>query len=134
MVSKSFIKIETKCVNGQREKTKNVLSLTSDNDLSFIAMQIINFVKIDSFRVDFTKFLSNKRESLILTLHCGNNRNLLSPKKISSNQLFSNFFSENVTFTKFLPNRVRCAMRVNVRNFQQQHCESCFTGFTVFTE
>ena len=68
MVSKSFIKIETKCVNGQREKTKNVLSLTSDNDLSFIAMQIINFVKIDSFRVDFTKFLSNKRESLILTL------------------------------------------------------------------
>ena len=68
MVSKSFIKIETKCVNGQREKTKNVLSLTSDNDLSFIAMQIIHFVKIDSFRVDFTKFLSNKRESLILTL------------------------------------------------------------------
>ena len=66
MVSKSFIKIETKYVNGQREKTKNLLSLTSDNDLSFNAMQTINFVKINSFRVDFTKFLSNKRESLIL--------------------------------------------------------------------
>ena len=58
MVSKSFIKIETKYVNGQREKTKNLLSLTSDNDLSFNAMQTINFVKINSFRVDFTKFLS----------------------------------------------------------------------------
>ena len=29
--------------------------------------------------------------------------NSLSPKKISSNQLFSDFFSKSVTFTKFLP-------------------------------
>ena len=28
---------------------------------------------------------------------------LVSPKNISSNHLFSNFFSENVTFTKFFP-------------------------------
>ena len=30
-------------------------------------------------------------------------KNLLSTKKNSSNQLFSNFFSKTVTFTKFLP-------------------------------
>ena len=34
---------------------------------------------------------------------CGKLKNLLSPKNISSNQLFSKFFSRNVTFTKFLP-------------------------------
>ena len=34
----------------------------------------------------------------------GKERNALSPKKhISSNQHFSNFFSKNVNFTKFLP-------------------------------
>ena len=34
---------------------------------------------------------------------CGKMKNLVSPKNISSNQLFSNFYSKNVTFTKFLP-------------------------------
>ena len=34
--------------------------------------------------------------------HCENYRNLISPKKISSNQLFSDFFIKSVTFTKFL--------------------------------
>ena len=34
---------------------------------------------------------------------CGKTKNLVSPKNISSNQLFSKFFSRNVTFTKFLP-------------------------------
>ena len=33
---------------------------------------------------------------------CEKMKNLLSPKKISSNQLFSNFFSKTNTFTKFL--------------------------------
>ena len=33
---------------------------------------------------------------------CGKMKNLVSPKNISSNQLFSNFF-KNVTFTNFLP-------------------------------
>ena len=34
-------------------------------------------------------------------------KNSLSPKKISSNQLISDFYSKNVTFTKFLPKSVR---------------------------
>ena len=34
---------------------------------------------------------------------CGKIKDLLFRKKISSNQLFSNFFSKNVIFTKFLP-------------------------------
>ena len=43
----------------------------------------------------FTKKVTNA--------HCGNYGNLLSLKKISSNHLFSSFFSKTVTFTKFLP-------------------------------
>ena len=36
---------------------------------------------------------------------CGKMKNILSPKNISSNQLFSNFFGKNVAFTKFLPKK-----------------------------
>ena len=44
-------------------------------------------------------------------------------KKISSNYLFSNFFSKNTTFTKFFQNRVR----VNFRNFHTvTHTHSIF--------
>ena len=59
-----------------------------------------NFIRFDLLLViDFTKKnSSNQRIAL-----CGNYRNLLSLKKNSSNQLFSNFFSKNVAFTKFLP-------------------------------
>ena len=34
---------------------------------------------------------------------CGKRKNLVSPKNISWNQLFSNFYSKNVTFKTFLP-------------------------------
>ena len=37
--------------------------------------------------------------------HCGKMKNLLSPKNISSNQLFSNFISKTVVLTKFLPKK-----------------------------
>ena len=46
--------------------------------------------------------------------HCGKMKNLLSPKQNSSNQLFSNFLSKTVTFTKFLPKK---KMMVNFGNF-----------------
>ena len=46
-------------------------------------------VKIKNVRVNFP--------------HCGNYGIFLSPRNISSNQLFSNIFSITVTFTKFLP-------------------------------
>ena len=39
----------------------------------------------------------------IWATHCGNYGIFLSPKKISSNQLYSNLYSITVTFTKFLP-------------------------------
>ena len=38
---------------------------------------------------------------------CGKMKNLVSPKNISSNQLFSNFYSKKVSFTKFLPKNFR---------------------------
>ena len=44
-------------------------------------------------RVNFCNFHS---------VQCGKMKNLVSPKNISSNQLFSNLFSKNVAFTKFL--------------------------------
>ena len=40
---------------------------------------------------------------LSLTQQCGKARNSLSPKNISSNQLYNNSFSKTVTFTKILP-------------------------------
>ena len=40
---------------------------------------------------------------LSYTSHCEKMKNLLSLKKISSNQSFSNFVSKTITFTKFLP-------------------------------
>ena len=56
---------------------------------------------------------------------CGKTRNSLSLKKLSSNQLFSNFFSKTIAFTKFL--RKKCereflqfphCVKVNFRDFQ----------------
>ena len=42
-------------------------------------------------------------------------KNTLTETKISSNQLFSNFFSKTVTFTNFFLKK--CEMRVNLCNF-----------------
>ena len=42
-------------------------------------------------------------EKKIVHVQCKKPRNSLSPKNISSNQLFSNLFSKTVTSTKFLP-------------------------------
>ena len=41
----------------------------------------------------------------VMSPQCGKMKNLLSlsPKNISSNQLFSNLFSKSATFTEFLP-------------------------------
>ena len=39
---------------------------------------------------------------------CGKTRNSLSPKKNSSNQLYSNFFNKTITFTKILQKSERC--------------------------
>ena len=43
-------------------------------------------------------------------------------KNFSSNHFFSDFFSKNVTFTKFLPKEVR----VNFRNFHSVYCGITF--------
>ena len=53
--------------------------------------------KLDS-RNNFQKGLNSW-----FTCHTGNYGNYSDWKNISSNQLFNNFFSKNVTFTKFLP-------------------------------
>ena len=44
----------------------------------------------------------------IVSPHCGKIRNLLSPKKISSNQLLGNYFSKFVGFTKFIISTPQC--------------------------
>ena len=51
-----------------------------------------------------------------VTAQCGKMKNLVSPKNISSNQLFSDFFSKNVTFKKFL------AKMCETRLQQFPHC------------
>ena len=56
----------------------------------------------------FTNLLSNKKQ---IKLKLGSQCSVVKwkihshQKKISSNQLFSNFFSKNVAFTKFLPKK-----------------------------
>ena len=49
--------------------------------------------------------MKTKFRQIILRAHCGKTRNLLSLKNVSSNQLFSDFFSKFVVFTKFLPKK-----------------------------
>ena len=71
----------------------------------------INFLVISLVKPLFSRNFCVKsvRESLQFPhtqrygTQCGKTKNLVSPKNISSNQLFSNFFSKNATFTKFLP-------------------------------
>ena len=48
-------------------------------------------------------FATTRQKCTLFPSQCGKTRNSLSPKNISSNQLFSNFLSKNVAFTKFLP-------------------------------
>ena len=48
----------------------------------------------------FVTFFFN--QNICCCTQCGKMKNLLSPIKISSNQLFSIFFSKSITFTKFL--------------------------------
>ena len=59
---------------------------------------------------------------------CGNTIDSLSRKKISWNQLFSNFFSKNITFTKFLP--IKCE-----KEFPQfPHCEFSFFHNVIYLQ
>ena len=68
--------------------------------------------------VVFTKIFQNTHNIVkIMESQYGKTRNALSLKKISSNQLFSNFFSKTIAFTKFL--RKKCE-----REFLQfPHCD-----------
>ena len=63
-------------------------------------------------RVDFTKYFRPQ----CTETHSVEKRKILSPKNISSNQLFSNLFSKTVTFTKFL-------LKMREREFRNFHPE-----------
>ena len=66
------------------------------------------FVKMRWFHgINPVKRCFHEFSLLVTAAHCGNYRKLLSPKKIPSNHLFSNFFSENFTFTKSPLHNVR---------------------------
>ena len=61
------------------------------------------FSKKNYLRIDLTKyFLVRLNFSFFHTVSTGETRNLLSPEKDSSNQLFIDLFIENVAFTKYL--------------------------------
>ena len=66
-----------------------------------------NFVKAKFLLKSWFHEFFGEREFRVFfhTAQCGKMKNLLSPKNISSNQLFSNFFSKNGAFTKFLPKK-----------------------------
>ena len=60
-----------------------------------------------TFWNQLTWFHVNSEWQKIPEFHiCGKMNSVLSPKKISSDRLFSIFFSKDVTFTKFLSKRV----------------------------
>ena len=72
----------------------------------------INFQPLFRFHGIFLEELSRHNSST----QCGKTSNSFSLKKISSNQVFSNFFSKTIVFTKFL--RRKCE-----REFlQYPHC------------
>ena len=90
----------------------------------------------------FDKKLSSldlKHCSVDSTLHSVEKWKIYShPKNISSNQLFSNFVSKSIVFTKFLPKK-RESSRVNFRYFHSVHCtlsveetSICFHEITEF--
>ena len=69
----------------------------------------INYLVISLVKPLLSQDFSEKSETEFLQFphctvsQCGKMKNLVSPKNISSNQLFSIFYSKNITFTKFLP-------------------------------
>ena len=75
------------------ENFRNFHTMCANERTSHRNYRRINFTKYFSVRVDFFKFH---------TAQYGKTINSLSLKKSSSNQLFSNFFSKSIAFTKFL--------------------------------
>ena len=67
---------------------------------SFQNMDIMDYVEL-TYLGNPQYFVEVNR--LVGFSQCGKMRNSLSPKNISSNQLFSNLFSKSVTFTEILP-------------------------------
>ena len=62
-----------------------------------------NFREINYLVISLVKTLIWQKK-ILLFLHSVEKQKIYSHRKnFSSNQLFSNFFSKNVTFTKFLP-------------------------------
>ena len=78
--------------SSQCERMKNF----AENSTFFLSNQRGSFTK----EVNFTKYFER---DLVSQSQCGKIKNLLSSKNFPSKQLFSNFFSKTVTFTKFLP-------------------------------
>ena len=76
--------------------------------MRYLLSQETYFVKLaNSVNCKFIShnFCKMTRRVDFYTAQCEKGRNLLSPKKNSSNHLFSNFFSKDFTFTKFLPKK-----------------------------
>ena len=59
-------------------------------------------------------------------------KNWHSPKKISSNQLFSHFFRKSVTFTNFLPNSVKSAVNWFHEIFSTKNFSILSSDFTKY--
>ena len=106
--------------NAQCGKLKNSLSTEFFRQINYLVILIILLLVKTSFS---QIFFSKKCESTVWK----NEKFSLTEKKISSNQLFSDFFSKTIAFTKFL--RKKCereflqfphceCVRVNFRNFQ----------------
>ena len=85
----------THCRNPSMEITKFLAQIS----------WIIEITKELIWRIFFVRVSIQFQHSVNMAqcAQCGKMKNLLSLKRISSNQLFSNFFSKTAAFTKFLP-------------------------------
>ena len=113
----------------EREHSVEIWHIYSLSPKNISSSQTISVViYIFSKTVTFTKLLPDMREnsSNFHTAHCGKTRNSLSPKNISSNQLFSNLSSNSLLSRIFFQ---KC-VRENSRNFHT-HCALCTLHCTV---
>ena len=108
------------------------------NKALFIEYKVLGDCKIHLGHKNNCVKIGNIENNTNTKCHTVENIEIYSHRKNSSNQLFSNFVSKSIVFTKFLPKK-RESSRVNFRYFHSVHCtlsveetSICFHEITEF--
>ena len=101
--------------------TTTSLSLSDQHYYHFYFLGKVTWNWLTYYNVNwFDEIFSNQSNRPGPNAQCGMKWKIYSHlKNISSNQLFSNFFSKTITFTKFLS---KMRVRVNFRNYPTVKC------------